>query len=44
MTEFTAKVRENGQITIPHETCIIENIKQGTFVRFQILAVVGESK
>ena len=44
MTEFTAKVRDNGQITVPEEVRATERIKPGSYVRFQILAVVGEKK
>jgi bifunctional DNA-binding transcriptional regulator/antitoxin component of YhaV-PrlF toxin-antitoxin module len=44
MSEFTARVRANGQVTVPQEVCVTERIKTGNFVRFQIIAVVSEQK
>ena len=44
MSEFTAKVTRNGQVTIPFELRATQKIDMGDFVRLQLVAVVGKKK
>jgi AbrB family looped-hinge helix DNA binding protein len=38
--EFTRKVSENGKLTLPKEVRELQGIKEGDFVRVQILEVI----
>lgn len=44
MTEFTAKIVRGGMITLPIEIRQTQKLKEGDYVRLELLAIVGTKK